>query len=411
MKVYSYKERNFPMNAAGIVVEYNPFHNGHFYHVNETKRKAESDVIIAVMSGSFLQRGEPALVDKWTRTKMALSNGVDIVVELPYAFSTQKAETFAAGAIQILNHMKCRSFCFGSEDGQMDPFLQSVARLDEEKEALDKCVRSIMKKGSSYPAAQTLARKLIFRDQPLPLDLSKPNNILGFHYVKANNELNDPMQPLTILRQGAGYHDKQASGHIASATAVRKLLFDQKQADHFLPHSVLSILTEHKQNGLIHSWEIYWPLLRYRLLSIHSHDLNAIYEIEEGIGPRLIDAALKSDTFVSFMERVKTKRYTWTRIQRMMTHVLTNTTKQQMNNAAANISFVRLLGMTENGRGYIRTIKKDMSVPLLSRTAAGADLLALDIKASRVYAAAPTAPAHYMEQLLDQEFSAPPILL
>ncbi|OAH53673.1 MULTISPECIES: nucleotidyltransferase [Bacillaceae] len=399
------------MNAAGIVVEYNPFHNGHFFHVNETKRKAKSDVLIAVMSGSFLQRGEPALVDKWTRTKMALSNGVDIVVELPYAFSTQKAETFAAGAIQILDHMKCRSFCFGSEEGQLDPFLQTAARLYEEREALNEYVRSSMKKGISYPTAQTLARETLFQDQPLPLDLSKPNNILGFHYVTANNELNHPMQPLTILRQGAGYHDEQASGHIASATAIRNLLFDQKQADHFLPHSVLSILTEHKQNGLIHSWELYWPLLRYRLLSIHLDDLNAIYEIEEGIGPRLIDAALKSNTFLSFMERVKTKRYTWTRIQRMMTHVLTNTNKKEMNDAAAHVSFVRLLGMTENGRSYIRAIKKEMAVPLLSRTAAAVDLLSLDIKASRVYAAASTAPAHYTEQLLDHEFSAPPILL
>lgn len=399
------------MNAAGIVVEYNPFHNGHLYHVNETKRKAKSDVIIAVMSGSFLQRGEPALVDKWTRTKMALANGVDIVIELPYAFSTQKAETFAAGAIQILDHMKCRSFCFGSENGQINPFLQTAARLSENREALNDCIRASIKEGSSYPVAQTKAREAVFRDQPLPLDLSRPNNILGFHYVTANNELNHPMQPLTVLRQGSDYHDKQASGHIASATAIRSLLFSQKQVDPFLPHSVLSILTDHMQNGLIHSWEMYWPLLRYRFLSIHLDDLNAIYEIEEGIGPRLIDAALKSDTFLSFMERVKTKRYTWTRIQRMITHVLTNTTKKEMNDAAAHISFIRLLGMTEKGRSYIHTIKKEIAVPFLSRTAADVDLLSLDIKASRVYAAVPTAPAHYIEQLLDHEFSLPPVLL
>ncbi|OLN21482.1 hypothetical protein BTO30_14720 [Domibacillus antri] len=399
------------MNAAGIVVEYNPFHNGHLYHVNETKRQSNADVIIAVMSGSFLQRGEPALVDKWTRTKMALLNGVDIVVELPYAFSTQKAETFASGAIQILHHLKCQSFCFGSEDGQIEPFLQTAARLDEHKEALDESVRLWMKKGSSYPAAQTLARDQIFSGHPLPLDLSKPNNILGFHYVKANNKLSGPMQPMTIFRKGAGYHDQQASGSIASATAVRTLLLDQKQADAFLPSSVQSILTEHSQNGRIHSWEMYWPLLRYRLLSIQADELNTIYEIEEGIGPRLVEAAIKSSSFSSFMERVKTKRYTWTRLQRMMTHILTNTTKEEMDKEASAVSFIRLLGMTQNGRAYIRSIKKEMTIPLLSRTAAGSDMLALDIKAARVYATLPSAPSSYTGQLLDQEFSAPPFLL
>ncbi|OMP68509.1 nucleotidyltransferase [Domibacillus epiphyticus] len=398
------------MNAAGIVVEYNPFHNGHLYHVNETRRQSNADVIIAVMSGSFLQRGEPALVDKWTRTKMALHNGVDIVVELPYAFSTQKAEIFASGAIQILHHLKCQSFCFGSETGRIEPFTISADRLNEKKQALDEWVHLFMKKGSSYPVSQTLAREKIFSDDPLPLDLSKPNNILGFHYLTANNALPNPMKPMTILRKGPGYHDQKASGHIASATAIRKLLFDHKEVDDFLPDSVRSFLMEQQDIGLLHSWDLYWPLLRYRLLSIHPNDLETIYEIEEGIGPRIMNAALKSGSFQSFMEQVKTKRYTWTRLQRMMTHVLTNTTKQEMQTALKNLSFVRLLGMNGNGRSYIRLIKNEITVPLISRTAAGTPFLELDIKASRVYASAPSAPAHYTERLLNHEFSAPPIL-
>ncbi|OES43709.1 nucleotidyltransferase [Domibacillus iocasae] len=395
------------MNAAGIIVEYNPFHNGHLYHINETKRLSNADVIIAVMSGSFLQRGEPAVIDKWTRTKMALQHGVDVVVELPYAFSTQKAATFSAGAIDILHHLKCQSFCFGSENGQIEPFLRSVERLAEKNEQLTALVRLFMKEGMSYPSAQTKARDAIFQKDPLPLDLSKPNNILGFHYVQANDTLGSPLMPLTVQRKGAGFHDVKASGSIASATAIRKRLFLTNEAiDDVMPSSAAAYL----KNRTLHSWESYWPLLRYHLLSIHPEQLASIYEVEEGIGPRLIQAALKSDSFAAFMERVKTKRYTWTRLQRMMVHILTNTDKETMQQAE-RVSFIRLLGMTENGRAYIRSIKKDIPVPLLSRTASGSNLLALDIKAARIFASAPNFPKDYADSLFEQEYSAPPLLL
>ncbi|WP_046175143.1 nucleotidyltransferase [Domibacillus indicus] len=395
------------MNAAGIVVEYNPFHNGHLYHINETKQLSNAEVIVAVMSGSFLQRGEPAVTDKWTRTKMALQHGVDIVVELPYAFSTQKAETFATGAIHILNYLKCQFFCFGSENGQIAPFLHAAERLKQQNNEFSRLVRSFMKEGVSYPSAQTKARDSIFQKNPLPLDLSKPNNILGLHYVQANNELGSPMTPLTILRKGAGFHDTEAKGSIASATAIRKQLIEKSGSiDHAVPP--LSAAALKKQ--FLHSWELYWPLLRYRLLTIEPGQLASIYEIEEGIEPRLIKAALQSDSFAEFMQRVKTKRYTWTRLQRMMTHILTDTDKESMEQGA-NVSFIRLLGMTEAGRAYIRSVKKDIQVPLISRTASGSSLLSLDLKASRVFASAPRLPGEYAHSLLKQEYSTPPILL
>ncbi|MET1030078.1 nucleotidyltransferase [Domibacillus tundrae] len=395
------------MNAAGIIVEYNPFHNGHLYHINETKRLSNADAIVAVMSGSFLQRGEPAVTDKWTRTKMALQHGVDVVVELPYAFSTQKAEIFAIGAIEILHHLKCQSFCFGSENGQIEPFFQSVDQLSKKKEQLAALVRLFMKEGISYPSAQTKARNSIFQKDPLPLDLSKPNNILGFHYMQANDILGSPLNPLTVLRKGAGFHDAEASGSIASATAIRQRLLETSiSIDDVMPPLSAAGLKKRP----LHSWESYWPLLRYRLLSLQPEQLASIYEVEEGIGPRLIQAALKCDSFAAFMQRVKTKRYTWTRLQRMMTHILTDTDKESMRQAE-RVSFIRLLGMTENGRAYIRSIKKEMLVPLVSRTASASDLLALDIKAARVFASAPNLPKDYADSLLEQEYSTPPLLL
>ncbi|WP_050181540.1 nucleotidyltransferase [Domibacillus robiginosus] len=395
------------MNAAGIIVEYNPFHNGHLYHINETRRLSNADTVIAVMSGSFLQRGEPAIVDKWTRTKVALQHGVDIVVELPYAFSTQRAQIFAQGAIEILSHLKCRFFCFGSENGGMDPFLHTVEQLKKNSIELDACVRSLMKEGMSYPAAQTKARNKVFGENALPLDLSKPNNILGFHYVQANLGLATPMQPLTIQRKGAGFHDTESTGPIASATAIRQRLFTTEEPVHDV---MPSLSAEAMQNRPLHSWESYWPLLRYRLLSIDSERLASIYEVEEGIGPRLMEAARQSSSFSSFMQQVKTKRYTWTRLQRMMTHILTDTDKASMQQAQ-QASFVRLLGMNENGRAYIRSVKKELEVPLLSRTAAAGSLLALDIKASRVFASASHVSENYVRSLLEQEYSVPPILL
>ncbi|OXS78457.1 nucleotidyltransferase [Domibacillus enclensis] len=394
------------MNAAGIVVEYNPFHNGHLYHINETRRLSNADTLIAVMSGSFLQRGEPALVDKWTRTAMALHHGVDVVVELPYVFSTQKAETFAKGAIQILHHLHCQSFCFGSEDGRIEPFLETEQKLHDHKKQLGALIRAFMKEGISYPAAQTKARHELFGEHGLPLDLSKPNNILGFHYVQENTALGSPLMPLSVLRKGAGFHDMQAAGSIASATAIRSHLFSNRPIDGLMPDQAASLLSSRP----LHSWEHYWPLLRYRLISMPTERLAAIYEVEEGIEGRLIQAALQNDSFHSFMEQVKTKRYTWTRLQRMMTHILTDTDKATMQ-SHEQVSYIRLLGMTETGRAYIRSIKKELAVPLISRTASGRHLLELDVKASRVYAAASGIPEHDTASLLEQEFSRPPLLL
>lgn len=395
------------MTAAGIVVEYNPFHNGHLYHINETRRLSNAETVIAVMSGSFLQRGEPAIIDKWSRTRTALQHGVDIVVELPYAFSTQRAEVFAQGAIQILSLLKCRTFCFGSESGQLRPFLQTAERLQENREQLEASVHFFMKKGVSYPSAQTKARNEIFGENQLPIDLSKPNNILGFHYIQANQELGSAMIPLTLQRKGAGFHDTEAEGPIASATSIRhRLLTAGASSNDVMPPLSAAAL----KNRPLHSWESYWPLLRYRLLSIEPERLASIYEVEEGIGPRLTEAARQSSSFADFMQRVKTKRYTWTRLQRMMTHILTDTSKESMRQAQ-HVSFIRLLGMTENGRAYIRSIKKNLDVPLISRTAAGSGLLALDIKAARVFASASGAEESYVHLLLDQEYSMPPILL
>jgi predicted nucleotidyltransferase len=167
------------MKAVGVIVEYNPFHNGHAYHLQAAKELAQADLAIAVMSGNFLQRGEPALISKWYRTRMALLNGVDIVLELPYRFATQKAETFANGAVTILDAIGCHSLCFGSESGDISSFFETVDYLDTHKERFDEKIKMNIKSGVSYPKALSLSFQSLSSPENI-LSLDKPNNILGF---------------------------------------------------------------------------------------------------------------------------------------------------------------------------------------------------------------------------------------
>ena len=175
------------MKASGIIVEYNPFHNGHLYHANKQKNDW-SDIVIAVMSGNFLQRGEPAFVDKWARANMALKNGVDIVLELPYAFATSNAPTFARGAIELLDAAQCSAFCFGSEDGEVESFERSLRLIQQAGDNYEQTVKDAVRRGLSYPKALNEAYIMAANSSTIegPLaDLSKPNNILGFHYMEA----------------------------------------------------------------------------------------------------------------------------------------------------------------------------------------------------------------------------------
>lgn len=216
------------MRATGIVVEYNPFHNGHLYHVAQAKKIAQADVCVAVMSGSFLQRGEPAVVDKWTRTKMALHAGVDIVIELPYAYSTAQARQFASGSISLLHAIGCESVVFGSENGDIAPFLHTHYLISTYHEEYEAKIHEAMQQGVSYPKAlQHAYQHVLTYATEATVDLAQPNNILGYHYVEAAHELT--IRPLTIPRIGAHYHDEAlAHDSIASATAIRKALLTRK---------------------------------------------------------------------------------------------------------------------------------------------------------------------------------------
>jgi len=188
------------MNSVGIVAEYNPFHNGHQFQVQSAKKLSQSDIAIAVMSGNFLQRGEPAIVNKWARTKMALQAGVDIVIELPYAYAVQNAEIFAYGAVLLLNSIGCRNICFGSESGDIHQFDETVQFINQNKAKYEENIRKYIKKGISYPSALSAAFKEL-EPGSTTIDLTQPNNILGFHYMAAGKKINSRISFHTVQRK------------------------------------------------------------------------------------------------------------------------------------------------------------------------------------------------------------------
>jgi predicted nucleotidyltransferase len=403
------------MKSVGLIVEYNPFHNGHAYHLQASKEAAAADVVIAVMSGNFLQRGEPALVSKWQRTKMALLNGVDIVFELPYRFATQKAETFASGAVSILDAVGCDSLCFGSESGELPAFLQTIEYLKEQQNPLNENIKSHLNTGVSYPKALSLAFHQL-PDANKYLDLAKPNNILGLEYIKAIQQQKSTVRPLTIPRKNADYHDEHfASSTIASATSIRKSIFTENKSytdiDQYVPEQTKFLLKEYlQQYHRFHQWENYWNYLQFRLIHSSPIELREIYEMEEGLENRLQAAALETDSFHHFMQQIKTKRYTWTRLQRLCVHILTNTKKEEMSRFSEKASYLRLLGMTATGREFLNKRKFHLSLPLISKLASFKEKeINLDIKAARIYSLGIS--SHLKYKMLRQEFEQPPIYI
>ncbi|MEB9411696.1 nucleotidyltransferase [Bacillus cereus] len=383
--------------------------------MQQTKKLTQSDIIIAVMSGPFLQRGEPALISKWYRTKMALANGVDLVVELPYVFATQKAETFANGAISILNALRVSEICFGSEDGQIENFYNTISIQKNEEETFNCLVKQFMDAGNSYAKATSDAFSHILTSEK-NIDMSQPNNILGFQYMKAILSQNSSIQAQTIKRFASHYHDETFNDqHIASATSIRKQLFSEEGSfttiEPFLPQATTSLLANYKQNyGILHNWEQYFSFFKYRLMTMSPGDLRHIYEIEEGLEHRILSKIQNSSSFYSFMEALKTKRYTWTRLQRACTHILTNTTKEDIRSAniEQHAPYIRLLGMSQKGQTYLSKNKKKIELPILTHTKTF-DHAALDIekKANSVYFSIMHEPLR--TQLLKQDITHHPI--
>lgn len=380
------------MKACGLIVEYNPFHNGHLYHLEQAKNVTEADCMIAVMSGNFLQRGEPAIIDKFHRTKAALQSGIDIVIELPYVFAVQNSDIFANGAVRILNEISVDYICFGSESGDIDLFIRAYESFKEKEDVFKKTLKENLNTGISFPKASKKAYSAIGLTNSI-LDLSMPNNILGFSYVKAILDNNLPIQPLTIKRLKSQYHDKLMDSPIASATSIRKELLNNREINHSiettLPEETVKQLTNYKDTSHIwHHWEPYFSFLQYRVLTMKIEELQQIHGVNEGIEFRIKNTAKDASCFSEWVEMIKTKRYTWTRIQRLFAHILTNTKNEDIHSFLddASIPYIRVLGLTEKGRNYLNYHKKNIETPIVFNFSRDNDkMLELEERASIAY--------------------------
>ncbi|WP_277674118.1 nucleotidyltransferase [Piscibacillus halophilus] len=400
------------MKACGLIVEYNPFHNGHVYHVEQSKERTNADVMVAVMSGSFLQRGEPAIIDKFHRTKATLQHGVDIVLELPFVYAVQYSDLFARGAILTLSQLNVDYVCFGSEAGNITPFLEGYDHYLKHKPYFQQQLHQFLSEGLSFPQASKNAYQTIDLASG-EIDLGQPNNILGFSYVKAIKELQTSIKPETIKRTKSGYHDEQIEHEIASATSIRKELLTQgtmsNNIQNALPYATAQQIKKYKEDyHSWHEWEIYFPFLQLLIQTKTHEELRNIHGVIEGLEYRLKNTVQEAVSFHHWMTLLKTKRYTWTRLQRMFVHLLTNTTHEQLEpyKALTEPPYLRILGMNQNGRQYIQSVKKEMDVPLISNIQElNHPMLQLEEKATDAYYS-PLSPK-FKQQLKKQELRGP----
>ncbi len=354
------------MNITGLVTEYNPFHNGHLYHLENAKNKTKADAIVVVMSGNFVQRGTPALLDKWTRTEMALKCGADLVIELPSTYATGSAEIFALGAIRVLNGLgKVNHVIFGSESGQIEPLQRIAEYVSKETPEFQEALKLEMGKGFSFPVARENALKQILDNNNIP---TLPNDILGIEYLKAGIRTHSKMKFDTIKRISSDYHDLDTEKALSSATAIRKAFFEQNigQIAHTMPKESYALLNDNIENAV--SPDTLSNLLLYKIRSTSIDDLSTIHDMSEGLEFRIKDAAVKAKDYTDLVERIKTKRYVRTRIQRVLLNILFDIRKEYVKEVITSndAAYARVLGFNDNGRRVMNYLRKDVLIPLIT---------------------------------------------
>ena len=352
--------RNY-MKACGIIAEYNPFHKGHHYQIEQIRKQTDADVIVVAMSGNFVQRGEPAIENKWHRAKMALENGADLILELPTLSSTQATDWFAAGGVGILHAAKCQEIAFGVEDSRID-FQVAFEEWNSLQRQMKEHVTNDELKSLTYANRLSLISKESFgENSPLYRLMQQPNLQLGFAYVKEILSRNLPMDYLTIERKGNGHLDaKIQDEQFASGTALRKQLLKSERNSSL--YAQLPYLEEISSIEYRNHWEQYWLLLKYQLERSSVEELRNIYQMDEGMEYRFKKCLPQANSFHEFIQLLKNKRWTWARLQRLCLYVLFGITKVQVIQYFENIrepKEVTVLGFTKIGREYLKTLREE----------------------------------------------------
>ncbi len=348
------------MKILGIIAEYNPFHNGHKHQIDKAKELINPDITIVAMSGSFVQRGGPSVFDKWERTRFALENGADLVVEIPVSFSMASAERFAFGGVHLLNQLGITHLSFGAENS-LDELLCAVESIENmDKEAL----KSSLKEGNSFAKAREYASGSDI--------LSKPNNILGCEYIKAIKKINKSIIPVPVERFMTNHNESTPSGDFCSASYIRENIKDSNISKYTpVDFSHLTPL----------SAEDFVKAIKYSVISKGPEYIKDICEVREGLENKIYENAFKDGTLDEFILSVKSKRYTYSSISRMLFNILLDIKKDNISDAP---EFIRILGLKKEKSNYLKMISP--RIPVITKCAdAPQNLLEQDFKATDIY--------------------------
>ncbi len=374
------------MNIIGIVCEYNPFHNGHLYQINEIKKRYKDSIIVVVTSTSFTQRGQLSVLNKWDKTKVALMNNVDIVVELPYVYSVESSDIFAHYSIKLLNELKIDTLIFGSESNNID-HLKESAKVQLNNKEFNGLVKKYLSDGINYPTALNNALKDL-KCAPI----NTPNDLLGISYIKSilNNNYKINVEP---IQRTNDYHDIESDDIIASASNIRNRIINNEEYKHMVPKVVYELLKDKKQS------DKYFEYLKYKIIS--EDNLDKYLDVDEGLSSRIKNVINKSNTLEELIQNIKTKRYTYNKISRMLNHILCSFTKDERKKTD-KLEYIRILGFSSNGKKYLNKIKKDIKTPILNKYDTNYKALEIEKRVSEIYSL-------IYEDIMDLEIQNKPI--
>lgn len=372
------------MNVIGIIAEYNPFHKGHQYQLSYAKEQLNADYIVIVMSGDYVQRGAPALLPKHLRAKMALKGGADLVLELPVQSSAASAEFFAEGAVSLLDGIGAVThLCFGSEEGEISGMLSAARILNEEPKEYQELLRYFLKKGYSFPHARNQAFlrysnvSSFAGAEEISRLFSSPNNILGIEYCRALLKRNSSIEPVTLKREGSGYHETDLIPRQSpSASAIRRFLSeagrlsDCAPLNDMIPGSALSLLREALETNGFLTEKDFDLLLHYRLLTLSPEQMEDFQDLSSELAQRIKKHLNEYEGFSQFSGLLKTKEITWARIQRVLLRLLLN-----VQSSAKEVPYARVLGFCREAAPLLKEIKKRGTIPLITKTANAPGLL------------------------------------
>ncbi len=358
------------MKILGIIAEYNPFHNGHAYHINTAKHKSNCDAVIVAMSGNFVQRGEPAIIDKWRRAESAIYGGADLVIEIPLPFACQNAEMFAKSAFKTLEKIPIDLLSFGCETNNTN-ILYNIADLQlNRKIEYDNSIRYFLNLGYSYPEAVSNTINLLL-DNNSANQIKTPNNILALEYIKNIISSSVDIDILPILRLGSDYNDTTINNSFASASSIRKALLnnDFKLIENTLPKKSFELINNfYTNNKSFNSLENYIDTIYYAVISNDIESLRKIYDISEGLENKIYKNILAYKTSNDFILSLKSKRYTYARIRRILLNILLNINKQTIEKSKQeSLNYVRILASNKKGQQVMKQMKKN-NIKIITKT-------------------------------------------